>query len=76
MAKLTVRVQADPILAKHNEIVTLINEGNYISELTESEALVIINADNTKRLLVHITETMQLEYWFVKDGQLVRRKVA
>ena len=64
------------ILTEDNIRISMFNEGRIINELTEAAAYAIINADNTVKMLVHITETNALEYWFVKGGQLIRRTVA
>jgi len=73
--KLDTRVEGDVILAKHNEIVTVINNGNYGQPFTQDQINAILDSDNTIELIARNTDSGQIEYWFVKDGQKIRRKL-
>ena len=53
----------DVILTAHNELRTALSEGDVIPRLTETEILAIVNADNTKTLIVFNTTTDQFEGW-------------
>lgn len=71
--KLDTRVAGDAILAKHNEIIALINNGNYITEFTQNEIDTILDSDSTAKILAFNSDTEQLEFWFTKEGQKIRR---
>ena len=58
---LTTRVEGDPILAKHNEIVDMVNEGTGVVELTEAEIVALVTAG--KKVRAYNTDTGQVEYW-------------
>ena len=61
--KFTQQTTTNVILTAHNELRTALSQGNIIPRLSESAIYAIVNADNTKTLLVYNTDTEQVEVW-------------